>query len=104
VPFGCATDFFFASRFFVFENPGATLGISAPALNKPVPVEEYIFYLTGFIAVLLIYLWLDEYWLAKYVTYTTAVFFEIIKLWLASGRPAKHAFLGLKTHPKVVGC
>jgi hypothetical protein len=234
VPIGCATDFFFASRFFVFENPGATLGISAPALNKPVPVEEYIFYLTGFVAVLLIYLWLDEYWLAKYaepdyraeskniprlvqfhplsavlgaglivagiiykklfssnpegfpeyfiflvlvgfvpsasffrtaqsfvnwralsftlffvlllsmlweatlavpyrwwgyqdnqmlgirigawsrlpieavcvwiaVTYTTAIFFEIIKLWLASGRPAKHAFLGLKTPPKAVG-
>lgn len=233
VPIGCATDFFFASRFFVFENPGATLGISAPALNKPVPVEEYIFYLTGFIAVLLIYLWLDEYWLAKYaepdyraeskniprlvqfhplsamlgaglivaaiiykklfspnpegfpeyfiflvligfvpsaglfrtaqpfvnwralsftlffvlllsmlweatlavpykwwgyqdnqmlglrigawsrlpieavcvwiaVTYTTAVIFEVIKLWLASGRSAKHAFLGLKTFPKPV--
>jgi hypothetical protein len=40
-------------------------------------------------------------WIA--VTYTTAIFFEIIKLWLASGRPAKHAFLGLKTHPKAVG-
>ena len=66
VPIGCATDFFFASRFFVFENPGATLGIPAPALHQAVPVEEYVFYLTGFIAVLLIYLWLDEYWLAKY--------------------------------------
>jgi hypothetical protein len=66
VPIGCATDFFFASRFFVFGNQGATLGIQAPALNAPVPIEEYIFYLTGFIAVLLIYLWLDEYWLAKY--------------------------------------
>ena len=63
-PIGCATDFFFASRFFVLII-GATLGISAPALNKPVPIEEYIFYLTGFIAVLLIYLWLDEYWLAE---------------------------------------
>jgi lycopene cyclase domain-containing protein len=66
VPVGFATDFFFASRFFVFGNPGATLGISAPALNRPVPVEEYVFYLTGFIAVLLIYLWLDEYWLGRY--------------------------------------
>jgi hypothetical protein len=66
VPIGCATDFFFASRFFTFDNPGATLQINAPALHKPVPIEEYIFYLTGFIAVLLIYVWLDEYWLAKY--------------------------------------
>ena len=66
VPLGFATDFFFASRFFIFPNAGATLRIDAPALHKPVPVEEYVFYLTGFIAVLLIYLWLDEYWLAAY--------------------------------------
>jgi hypothetical protein len=66
VPLGFATDFFFASRFFIFPNAGATLQIGAPALHKPVPVEEYIFYLAGFVATLLIYLWLDEYWLAAY--------------------------------------
>jgi hypothetical protein len=66
VPLGFATDFFFASRFFVFPNTAATLQIPAPALHKPVPIEEYIFYLAGFVAVLLIYLWLDEYWLAAY--------------------------------------
>jgi hypothetical protein len=42
------------------------LQIGAPALHKPVPIEEYIFYLAGFIATLLIYLWLDEYWLVAY--------------------------------------
>jgi hypothetical protein len=31
-----------------------------------VPVEEYVFYLTGFVAVLLLYIWLDEYWLPAY--------------------------------------
>ena len=66
VPLGFATDFFFASRFFVFPNTGATLRIAAPALHKPVPIEEYVFYLAGFIAVLSLYLWLDEYWLAAY--------------------------------------
>jgi hypothetical protein len=66
VPLGFATDFFFASRFFVFANVGATLGVGAPALHRPVPVEEYVFYLAGFITVLLFYLWLDEYWLAAY--------------------------------------
>jgi hypothetical protein len=66
VPLGFATDFFFASRFFIFSNAGATLQIGAPALHKPVPIEEYVFYLGGFIATLLIYLWLDEYWLAAY--------------------------------------
>jgi hypothetical protein len=42
------------------------LEIHAWALGRPVPVEEYVFYLTGFIAVLLLYVWLGEYWLAAY--------------------------------------
>jgi hypothetical protein len=66
VPLGFALDFFFASRFFVFPNRGATLQIDAPALGRPVPIEEYIFYLTGFIFVLLLYVWLDEFWFAAY--------------------------------------
>ena len=66
VPLGFGLDFFFAHWFFVFPNSGATSGIRAPALCKPVPVEEYVFYLTGFLCVLLIYVWLDEFWLAAY--------------------------------------
>ena len=66
VPCGAGLDFFFAHWFFYFPNPGATLGIAAPALGKPVPIEEYVFYLTGFIAVLLIYVWADEFWFAAY--------------------------------------
>jgi hypothetical protein len=65
-PVGAGLDFFFARRFFTFPNAGATLQIIAPALGGGVPVEEYIFYLTGFVAVLLLYVWLDEYWLAAY--------------------------------------
>lgn len=65
-PLGCALDFFFAHRFFVFPNRCATLGIGAPALGGSVPVEEYVFYFTGFLAVLLLYLWLAEYWLVAY--------------------------------------
>jgi hypothetical protein len=66
VPFGFALDFFFANKFFEYPNAGATLGIGAPALGGSVPVEEYIFYFTGFVAILLIYVWLGEYWLAAY--------------------------------------
>jgi hypothetical protein len=66
VPSGFALDFFFAHLFFTFPNRSATLGIGAPALGHPVPVEEYVFYLTGFMAVLLIYVWLDEFWFAAY--------------------------------------
>src|ERR1700728_826862 len=66
VPIGFGLDFFFAHKFFVFLNSGATLRIGAPALGEPVPIEEYIFYFTGFLCVLLIYVWLDEFWLAAY--------------------------------------
>ncbi len=66
VPLGFGLDFFFASCFFVFPNTHATLGIRAPALGSTVPIEEYLFYFTGFVAVLLIYIWLDEYWLVAY--------------------------------------
>jgi hypothetical protein len=65
-PLGAGLDFFFARYFFVFPNQSATLGIKAPALGSPVPIEEYVFYLTGFLCVLLLYIWLDEYWLAAY--------------------------------------
>ncbi|HZD48008.1 MAG TPA: hypothetical protein VE178_04615 [Silvibacterium sp.] len=65
-PLGALLDFLFASRFFLFPNLGATLGIKAPALGSWVPIEEYIFYFTGFLAVLLLYIWFDEYWLSAY--------------------------------------
>lgn len=65
-PIGAGLDFFFAQYFFVFPNEAATLGIKAPALGAPVPIEEYVFYLTGFLCVLLLYIWLDEYWLSAY--------------------------------------
>ncbi len=65
-PIGAGLDFFFARRFFTYSNPAATLGWTAPALGGGVPVEEYLFYFTGFVVILLIYIWLDEYWLAAY--------------------------------------
>lgn len=66
VPLGFGLDFVFAQWFFCFPNLGATLGIPAPALGRSVPLEEYIFYFTGFLAVLLLYIWLGEFWLAAY--------------------------------------
>ena len=58
-----AMGFFLAdlSVFFYFPNPAATIGIGAPALGEPVPIEEYVFYLTGFVTVLLIYIWADSF-------------------------------------------
>lgn len=65
-PIGCGLDFFFAHTFFIFPNRGAVIGLNAPALGGGVPVEEYFFYFTGFVAMLLIYVWLGEYWLSAY--------------------------------------
>ena len=65
-PFGWALDIFFARWFFCFPNPKATLGIKVFALGPWVPIEEYVFYFTGFVLVLLLYVWLSEYWLAAY--------------------------------------
>jgi hypothetical protein len=65
-PLGAGLDFFFAKKFLTFPNPDATLRIPAPAIGGSVPVEEYLFYFTGFVAVLLLYIWLDEYWLSAY--------------------------------------
>ena len=65
-PLGAGLDFFFAHLFFTFGNKAATLGITAPALGGGVPLEEYAFYFTGFVADLLFYIWLDEYWLVAY--------------------------------------
>jgi hypothetical protein len=65
-PVGALLDFLFANTFFTFPNPLSTLGWRAPALHGGVPVEEYLFYFLGFVAVLLTYIWLDEYWFAAY--------------------------------------
>ncbi len=71
-PVGAILDFFFAHRFFTFPNAKATLGVHVPTMGGSVPVEEYVFYLTGFVAVLLLYIWLDEYWLRAYTVAGTA--------------------------------
>jgi len=71
-PLGASLDFFFARSFFTFPNSGATLRVPAPALGGSVPIEEYAFYFTGFVAVLLLYIWLDEYWLAAYAVPASA--------------------------------
>lgn len=108
VPAGCALDFFFAYKFFLFNNKGATLGITAPALHGGVPIEEYIFYLTGFLTMLLIYIWFDEYWLHAYQSQTQpegkllsfhALSFVVAALLIAVGIFYKKVILGQPGFP-----
>ncbi len=65
-PLGFLLDLLFGNAFFVFPNKAATLGLNIPAIGGPIPIEEFIFYLTGFMLTLLSYIWCDEYWMAAY--------------------------------------
>src|SRR5881227_459689 len=65
-PLGFALDLLFGNAFFIFANKAATLGCDLPALGGAIPIEEFIFYLAGFMLVLLSYIWCDEYWMAAY--------------------------------------
>src|ERR671919_3192642 len=65
-PLGFVLDLLFGNDFFVFPNKPATLGIDIPARGGSIPIEEFVFYLTGFMLVLLSYIWCDEYWMAAY--------------------------------------
>jgi hypothetical protein len=65
-PLGFVLDLLFGNAFFIFPNQQANLGIGIPALGGPIPLEEFVFYLTGFILTLLSYIWCDEYWMAAY--------------------------------------
>jgi hypothetical protein len=65
-PTGIILDVLFGNAFFVFKNHNAVLGINFPAVGGPLPVEELIFYVSGFTTVLLLYLWCDEYWFERY--------------------------------------
>src|SRR5215813_358067 len=65
-PLGFLLDLLFGNVFFIFPNKSATLGWEIPALGGTIPVEEFVFYLAGFMLVLLSYIWCDEYWMAAY--------------------------------------
>src|SRR5947209_2563652 len=65
-PLGFLLDLLFGNAFFTFPNKAATLGREVPALGGAIPIEEFVFYLTGFMLVLLSYIWCDEYWMAAY--------------------------------------
>jgi len=65
-PGGIILDVLFGNAFFVFQNHNAVLGIYFPALGGPLPIEELVFYVSGFTTVLLLYLWGDEYWFERY--------------------------------------
>ena len=65
-PLGFVLDLLFGNAFFIFPNKAATLGWEIPAMGGAIPIEEFVFYLAGFMLVLLSYIWCDEYWMGAY--------------------------------------
>jgi hypothetical protein len=71
-PIGIALDLFFGLQFLTFENPGSVLGSQWPwailpaydiregVWRKYIPIEEVLFYLLGFVTILLSYVWCDH--------------------------------------------
>lgn len=66
IPLGVILDLLFAHAFFTFKNHGAVTGWTIPGVGGPIPIEEFIFYLSGFAFVLLLYVWGDEFWFDRY--------------------------------------
>lgn len=74
---GLLLDIIFAHRFFTFPNLDATIGISFPGFSfeywnfsVPLPIEEAIFYVGGFLYALMTYLFCRDYWLSRYTPET----------------------------------
>lgn len=59
---GFVLDVLFASTFFTFVNREAVVGLWVPVVGGSVPVEEFVFYASGFAAILLTYLWMKSLW------------------------------------------
>jgi hypothetical protein len=69
---GILLDMFFGLSFFTFPNRSAVLGryfygySFAEGWQKTIPIEEIGFYVFGILAVLLVYVWGDEFWFRAY--------------------------------------
>ena len=69
---GVLLDVFFGLSFFTFVNHEATLGVTfwgysfEQGWQKIIPIEEIGFYAFGTVAVLLAYVWGDEFWFGAY--------------------------------------
>jgi hypothetical protein len=60
---GLLLDLVFGSYILKF---GSKYLFMVPAVREPVPVEEILFYISGGIAIVLVYFWADEHWLHAY--------------------------------------
>jgi len=75
IPLGFLLDIVLGHEFLKFDNREATLTIiplfrafdfTKGQFVPHIPVEEFVFYTLGFMAILSVYVWCDEYWLDRY--------------------------------------
>ena len=75
IPIGFLLDVVFGYAFLTFTNREATLtsiplfpsfDLSKGQVVSHIPIEEFVFYSLGFMAILSVYVWCDEYWLDRY--------------------------------------
>jgi hypothetical protein len=74
IPMGFLLDIIFGHAFLTFENKTATyfstrypaFDFTLGSFRRHIPLEEFVFYTLGFISILSVYVWCDEYWLKKY--------------------------------------
>ena len=75
IPVGYVLDIAFGFPFLKFENKNAVLPYPPPLpafsydagrFVSYLPLEEFVFYTLGFMAVLSTYIWCDRYWLSRY--------------------------------------
>jgi hypothetical protein len=59
---GVVLDLLFAGCFFRFDNTSQIIGIKI----HNIPIEEFVFYITGFWFIVFLYVFCDEYFLLKY--------------------------------------
>lgn len=67
-----ALDVLLANTIFSFPNPEASIGVNLPGYDPEsgwglnVPIEEFLFYISGSAIILLLYIWSTEVWYARY--------------------------------------
>src|SRR5262245_12356261 len=76
IPLGYLLDIGFGHAFLKFTNLNATFfrdtflvpafDFTTGGFQKHIPLEEFVFYTLGFMAILSVYVWCDEYWLKLY--------------------------------------
>ena len=66
-------DMLLARTLFTFPNPDATMGLDLPGYVPgegwqlaAVPIEEFVFYISGCAVILLLYIWGSELWYPEY--------------------------------------